>query len=851
MKNARNIIAIFLLTTLCLSCSSWHGALQMRLNGVYWGGRAVAVTYDPSNNDNVWVATETGGVFHSTNGGYGWTHVDSLPFECFDIKICPSNRKIIVATFARDYRAENGAGIWLSTDAGVTWGRPKGVGPLDQNGKRITTQAYGIAYRSNSNYIYVGTDYGLAVSSDLGVSWTNINPAPSVSNYQIFSVAVTFAGRVLTYGTRGVMYSDEPMTTWFPAVNMATYEKGIPNAFAISPWNKNHIFFTNNDGALFYSLDGGNFWMPIRSVFTLVNPGSRHPFVKVVKSLSEKSGELDLYYAQYAYIGKKTIKWTGSNFDFTAGWEVIPLHHSDPSDLAFTIDNKPLYETSDGGVAKSILDETGSWTHVGRADNGFNALQVYDVKTIFDKTGKNANNIYFGTQDNDFWASDDGGNTWPQACCVEGLHTQGPVDNSIGDGKVTFTSTSTDTFLTRTAGPLFNGNSIMKLPANNYQNPPEYVGPQTYFIYTINNDGSYNLMLTKDNGATWRRTYTLEYDVYDYSHVSGPANNPSIFTPVGTGIGNGLLKIDNALNDVVNDEKAKFIPLPQNCILNYAGRQSKRCVTFGVDPNDPKFIIVTNQDNTKIYLTRDSGQHWEERNDILNIIKFNGKYIPQQRGVLQPISIVFDPKNSNRILIGCAQSGVIYSDDHGINWSHIRKTEQIPYIFSLSFIDDKTAIAASYGRGLWKIRLEMLRVTRRIPPLEANTNIITLEGDQAEARRMRGDTMSARMMLRNEEGKPVTMVPLGSAPVLQGRRFSSLKESPLVFMLDGDTIQVTIKILDNGTFSAQLPKFYNEAMHELKAFQGESFLSRIYFTVVPIDNEDKEDNKRDFRKKKD
>ena len=43
------------------------------------GGRANTIAVNPSNNDIIIVASESGGLFRSTNRGTTWHHVDSLP----------------------------------------------------------------------------------------------------------------------------------------------------------------------------------------------------------------------------------------------------------------------------------------------------------------------------------------------------------------------------------------------------------------------------------------------------------------------------------------------------------------------------------------------------------------------------------------------------------------------------------------------------------------------------------------------------------------------------------------------------------------------------------------------------
>jgi len=116
-----------------ISCKDSAVRINMRVtiingaNAIKNGGRAMAVTVDPTNSNNVWVASATGGLFHSTDAGAHWAHVDELgQFGMFDVQFAPSDPNTIIATCIEDTKASNGGGIWLSTDAGASWDQPPG-----------------------------------------------------------------------------------------------------------------------------------------------------------------------------------------------------------------------------------------------------------------------------------------------------------------------------------------------------------------------------------------------------------------------------------------------------------------------------------------------------------------------------------------------------------------------------------------------------------------------------------------------------------------------------------------------------------------------------------------------------
>ena len=63
------------------------------------GGRANTIAVNPTNNDIIVVASESGGLFRSTNRGTTWHHVDSLPeFSTMGVTFVPANSNVVIAT---------------------------------------------------------------------------------------------------------------------------------------------------------------------------------------------------------------------------------------------------------------------------------------------------------------------------------------------------------------------------------------------------------------------------------------------------------------------------------------------------------------------------------------------------------------------------------------------------------------------------------------------------------------------------------------------------------------------------------------------------------------------------------
>ena len=118
------------------------------------GGRVQSITVNPLNNSIIIVANQFCGLWKTENGGSSWFHLDGLStIFVRDVTYAPDG-KTVIATLERDNQVNNGGGIWVSRDEGVSWHRPSSGDPhfhsnyLLPNSSRISSRisAYGISY---------------------------------------------------------------------------------------------------------------------------------------------------------------------------------------------------------------------------------------------------------------------------------------------------------------------------------------------------------------------------------------------------------------------------------------------------------------------------------------------------------------------------------------------------------------------------------------------------------------------------------------------------------------------------------------------------------------------------------
>ncbi|HXQ37640.1 MAG TPA: hypothetical protein VN843_26750, partial [Anaerolineales bacterium] len=155
------------------------------------GGRVNGLASVAGNNQIFYAASEFGGLFKTTDGGVNWSRLNMhLPTVTWDIEVDPSNTNIVYATSQYDGRVTPLSGIEVSRDAGATWTHPATAQPnftfgcttqlgfIDTNA-RTEPSAFGIAIRPDtSNNVFIGTNCGLARSTDSGTNWQFIDPTP-------------------------------------------------------------------------------------------------------------------------------------------------------------------------------------------------------------------------------------------------------------------------------------------------------------------------------------------------------------------------------------------------------------------------------------------------------------------------------------------------------------------------------------------------------------------------------------------------------------------------------------------------------------------------------------------------
>jgi photosystem II stability/assembly factor-like uncharacterized protein len=670
------------------------------------GGRSLSIAMASTTQKQMVVATETGGLFRTYDGGTSWQHLDGLPnYKTIDVAIAWTDPNTIIATTQSQYRAVNDGGIWRSTDGGGTWSQPTGwatPGPHCPD----RPSAYGISHMPLSKTFYVGTDCGLAVSNDNGATWTNVIPDPGAQS------GATFTNRVhsvlVINRTTGVAVGDRALWhldgsgNWVPATSNPDNGQTPPtHGFAAPWWNGVPVIFHASVGQkLFASTDGGANWTQVNAP----SVNNREAWVRVARALSNDDNEFDIYYGDGAKLNRQTLSF--SNPASVGEWTRLASDHDDPSDIAFDLDRRePVLLASDGGV-HITADHGAHWTLTGGNYGGFVALQISEI------TGQSVGgdhphlDLYYGTQDNDLKASDDGGQTWTGSICCEGRFIRTMPQSDAPGSRVTLSA----------CGPC--GNTMAGAHFESPTGWPNAPGGAADMPFLIVEDAylqnvvssatppSNDYFLTLSAGATWAKSFSLTPTPKGATIFAGSLANPSVYTGVqrpgslpNGGTHFGLMRAKNIAGT------ATVADADNGIMLGSLRVPIARYIVFGVDPKNPEHLIAPDADAEVMKFSADGGASWHPLPQLTNAVTGNGAYQFELGDETLASVVAFDPYDSCHILVGTIQNGIVRSTDGGNTWAQIDGSKHVTFVSSFFFPPTGDVWVSSNGRGLWTLKL--------------------------------------------------------------------------------------------------------------------------------------------------
>ncbi len=340
--------------------ADYFESLKFRNIGPFRGGRSVAATGVPGNDQVYYMGSTGGGIWKTTDAGISWLNVSDGQLKTGSVgalAVAPSDPNVIYAGMGehavRGVMTSHGDGVYKSEDAGQTWqhmGLPNSrhiaeirIHPTDPNTVFVAVQG---AVHGDS------PDRGVYQSTDGGLNWNKI------------------------------LYVDE--TTGAADLSM---DPSNPRILYASMWDHRRYPWQVRSGgpgsAMYKSTDGGATWkkltggLPAAIGKSAIDVSPANPAVVYanVEAEGEKGG---VYRSDDG--GKKWVQTSKDRITVARAWYYIEVFADPIDEQTVYVLNAPMLKSIDGGrTFKSISNPHGDQHHMWiNPDNANNIILAND-----------------------------------------------------------------------------------------------------------------------------------------------------------------------------------------------------------------------------------------------------------------------------------------------------------------------------------------------------------------------------------------------------------------------------------------------------------------------------------------
>ena len=396
--------------------------------------------------------------------------------------------------------------------------------------------------------VYVGTDYGVALSRDNGNTWSHIMlytnepiwgvngiAEPKMQNSVISLLTLPDKKVIALTGTGVYRTDDDELWRRIRQGNFAHIWNLSCKNIDVSSRDSDKVFILQDYSKLLFYEVADEKWTQI----DLPGGSGRGPFVRVSNSSSSDTS-IDIWVGTGVNLLKTTCSDVQSVTRLNASsWNTLDWAngiHPDTGYLALDNDKRPLLYGSDGGIFRYTHNAT--WTGINTGRTGTNSHLITDLAgtnvRLASGIGYNTT-LYFATQDNDIWASSDGGNTWPNSDSTEGYCIQVRQDATsdrearVGYVKIRVPRFSDDVNLSRSRD--VPNVDINNKPLSN-MSQAFFVSPNKWIRYRALRNGETQVYISTNNGNNWRRRAIVKLEEMGFISASGDPSNPVIYMPL-------------------------------------------------------------------------------------------------------------------------------------------------------------------------------------------------------------------------------------------------------------------------------------------------------------------------------
>jgi photosystem II stability/assembly factor-like uncharacterized protein len=335
--------------------------------GGYAGlGRIASIAFHPTDQKTIWVGAAGGGLWKSTDGGVNWkTTTDTFTvLGISGIIIDKANPDVMyVATGDGDAGDNNSIGVLKSIDGGVNWAKT-GLVWTTSNGRRIRKL---IQDPDDPNMLLAATTAGIYQTTDAGVTWKSVKSG----NYFDIEANPKAATKIFYASNANQLFKSSDNGATWTTIQTITGANRI--AIAIAPSNDSTVYAlcskSSDSGLLgvYKSTNSGNSYV-LQSDKPNILSGSKDGSSAGGQGWYDLIITVDPLNANVVYTGGVTtwkstdggLTWALNSFWYNISG--VPAVHADKH--VFEWQNSiTLWEGNDGGVYRTTNGGT-SWTYL-------------------------------------------------------------------------------------------------------------------------------------------------------------------------------------------------------------------------------------------------------------------------------------------------------------------------------------------------------------------------------------------------------------------------------------------------------------------------------------------------------
>jgi photosystem II stability/assembly factor-like uncharacterized protein len=700
------------------------------------GGRIRTIVFDPANASNIWLGSVGGGIWRSVDDGTSWgTFTDFIAnLAVSTMAVNPINSDLYAGTgeiFAASFNnpgtgftpdGMQGAGIFKSTDNGLTWNQLPSTNPGNPPG--IPQVCPTPAVPGNCPWLFVNR---LAISPDgntiLAATGTNIQWSPD--DGLTWFPAAGVAGQVLDVdfdptnsqkaiaGLNGrVMFSVAGGQFWFPASFKINATDPNPTVIsgrvevAYAPSNPAIVYASvdQNNGDIFRSTDGGQ-------TFVRVNTGTNF-FLSGGTPPSSQGNYDNVIWVNpqdpsFVIVGGIDL-WRSTNNGMTftqiSRWQSSPVtsahadHHVIVAHPGFNnTTNRIVYFGNDGGIYRTndvqTVTQTSGWQNQNR---------LLGITQFYGGAGNpTTGRIIGGAQDNGTvsypvpglyqWGivtDTDGGGLGDGGYCAAD-----PTDPNYFYGEYIYLTIYRSTNDAISVTDIFSGITDAGSMAT-----ANFIAP---FILDPSNPDT----MLAGGVSLWRST-NVKDPIPTWTPIKQPVTQPPppnvtdgrISAIAISPVSSNLIVVGHNNGDIYRTVTGTFLPPPNDGKIDTAALPNRFVTRLVIDyTRATNWIYATfggfSADN--IYRTTDNGATWT---DITGGPTIGGKTIGLPDVPVR--TLVYHPRNPNLLYVG-TEVGIFTSDDAGATWEVPQNGPANVSVDELFWMGEDL-IAVTHGRGMYR-----------------------------------------------------------------------------------------------------------------------------------------------------